>query len=58
LVRNKRLELAKSHLRSRKQLEELLSQRTATLESMQTVLLKLDTAAGDIQVRASSIMLR
>lgn len=50
LVRDKRIELAKSHLRSRKQLEELLAKRTNTLETMQTVLLRLETAAGDIQI--------
>lgn len=44
------MELAKSHLRSRKQLEELLAKRTNTLETMQTVLLRLETAAGDIQI--------
>ena len=42
--------MAKSYLRSKKLLEELLTNRLKSLETIQTILLKLDTAAGDIEV--------
>ncbi|KAF9520485.1 hypothetical protein BS47DRAFT_1387120 [Hydnum rufescens UP504] len=49
LILSKRQEMAKSYLRSKKLLEELLVNRLKSLETIQTILLKLDTAAGDIE---------
>lgn len=49
-LRLKRQEMAKSYLRSKKQLEELLIKRLSSLETIQSVLIKMDTAAGDIEV--------
>jgi hypothetical protein len=45
--------MAKSYLRSKKLLEELLVNRLKSLETIQTILLKLDTAAGDIEASHS-----
>lgn len=50
LKRNQK-DLAKSYLRSRRALEELLHKRVDSLATIQTVLLKIETAAGDIEVR-------
>ncbi|PWN44105.1 hypothetical protein IE81DRAFT_346042 [Ceraceosorus guamensis] len=41
---------AKFHLRSRKQLEELLDQRLGALDTLGNVLLKLEQAAGDAEI--------
>jgi charged multivesicular body protein 7 len=49
LILFKRQEMAKSYLRSKKLLEELLTTRLKSLETIQTILLKLDAAAGDIE---------
>lgn len=40
-----------SYLRSRKQLEGLLSKRLRSLETVQATLLQVESAAGDIEVR-------
>lgn len=46
----KRNEMAKSFLRSRSSLQDVLKKRLQSLETIQTVLLKIETAAGDVQV--------
>lgn len=49
-VTMKRNEMAKSFLRSRASLQDVLKKRLQSLETIQTVLLKIETAAGDVQV--------
>jgi charged multivesicular body protein 7 len=49
-LRKKQNDLALSMLRSRKQLEALLKLRLGALETVQTALMKVETAAGDIAV--------
>ncbi|KAG9102734.1 hypothetical protein FRC06_001266 [Ceratobasidium sp. 370] len=46
----KQKDLALSLLRSRKQLEMLLKQRLGALETVQTVLMKVESAAGDVAI--------
>ncbi|EJU05330.1 hypothetical protein DACRYDRAFT_46449 [Dacryopinax primogenitus] len=46
----KQQQMAKSYLRSRNQLNELLTKRGASLETLHTVLLKIESAAGDVEV--------
>ncbi|KZO97862.1 hypothetical protein CALVIDRAFT_554340 [Calocera viscosa TUFC12733] len=46
----KQQETALSYLRSRRQLEEVLAKRTSSLETLQTVLLRIEAAAGDVEV--------
>ncbi|QRW27702.1 vacuolar-sorting protein SNF7 [Rhizoctonia solani] len=50
LLRKKQKELALSMLRSRKELEALLKLRLGALETVQTALMKIETAAGDIAI--------
>ncbi|KAG8748278.1 hypothetical protein FRC10_007668 [Ceratobasidium sp. 414] len=50
MLRKKQNALALSLLRSRKQLEALLKQRLGALETVQTVLMKVETAAGDVAI--------
>ncbi|GAA98181.1 uncharacterized protein L969DRAFT_93211 [Mixia osmundae IAM 14324] len=49
-VASKRKELAMSYLRTKKDLTALLDKRTRSLETIQAVLLKIETAAGDIDI--------
>jgi len=49
-LRKKQNDLALSMLRSRKQLEALLKLRLGALETVQTALMKVETAAGDIAI--------
>ncbi|KAI0046151.1 hypothetical protein FA95DRAFT_1583128 [Auriscalpium vulgare] len=49
-LRQKRKELALSYIRSRKQLETLLTQRLGSLEILQSTLLRVEAAADDIQI--------
>ena len=49
-LRRKRKEMVLSYLCSRKQLEDLLSKRLRSLETVQSTLLKVESAAGDIEV--------
>ena len=51
-LRQKRKELALSYIRSRKQLEDLLKRRLGSLETLQATLLRVEAAAGDIEVRS------
>ncbi|KAF8511566.1 Snf7-domain-containing protein [Hysterangium stoloniferum] len=49
-LKRKRKEIALSYLRSRKQLEDLLSKRLRSLETIQATLLRVESAAGDIEI--------
>ncbi|GJJ11076.1 hypothetical protein Clacol_005307 [Clathrus columnatus] len=49
-LKQKRKELAMSYLRSRKELEGLLSKRLRSLETIQSTLLQVESAAGDIEI--------
>ncbi|KAF8609953.1 hypothetical protein BDV93DRAFT_462565 [Ceratobasidium sp. AG-I] len=50
MLRKKQNDMALSLLRSRKQLEALLKLRLGALETVQTALMKVETAAGDIAI--------
>lgn len=50
-MKNKQKEMAMSHLRSKKELENLLSKRFTSLETIQSTLLHVESAAGDIEAR-------
>ncbi|KAG8772014.1 hypothetical protein FRC12_003300 [Ceratobasidium sp. 428] len=50
MLRKKQNDLALSLLRSRKQLEALLKLRLGALETVQTALMKVETAAGDVAI--------
>ncbi len=52
-LRRKQQEQAKSYLRSRKALEELLARRTSASETLGGVLLKIEQAAGDAELVAA-----
>lgn len=41
-----------SHLRARKQLEDLLGKRLNSLDTLQSTLLRVEASAGDVEVRA------
>jgi hypothetical protein len=43
-------------LRSRKQLEDILTKRIGSLEILETMLLRVESAAGDIEVGLSCNM--
>ncbi|KAH9071169.1 Snf7-domain-containing protein [Lactarius deliciosus] len=49
-IRQQHKSLALSYLRSRKQLEEVLTQRLGSLEILQSTLLRVEAAAEDIQI--------
>lgn len=49
-LRAKNKEQALSYLRSRKALEELLQRRVASLETLHGVLVKIEQAAGDVEI--------
>jgi len=44
-----------SYLRSRKQLEDLLSKRLGALDNLDGTLIRVEAAAGDVEVRLHSI---
>ena len=50
-VKNKQQDIAKTYLRSRKQLNEFLTQRLGALETLQSTLQRVEAAADNIQVR-------
>ena len=54
-VKNKQQDIAKTYLRSRKQLNEFLTQRLGALETLQSTLQRVEAAADNIQVREESI---
>ncbi|KAI0306317.1 hypothetical protein B0F90DRAFT_1862978 [Multifurca ochricompacta] len=49
-IRQQHKSLALSYLRSRKQLEDVLAQRLGSLEILQSTLLRVESAAEDIQI--------
>ncbi|GBE82176.1 Snf7-domain-containing protein [Sparassis latifolia] len=52
-LRQKRKEVAMSHLRARKQWEDLLRKRLGSLETLQSTLIRVETSAGDIEIMKS-----
>ncbi|KAF8077814.1 hypothetical protein FPV67DRAFT_1463120 [Lyophyllum atratum] len=52
-LQQKRKPIALSHIRVRKQLEDLLSKRLGSLENLESTLLRVEAAAGDIQIMKS-----
>ncbi|THH17529.1 hypothetical protein EW146_g3303 [Bondarzewia mesenterica] len=52
-LRQKRKEVALSYIRSRKQLENLLRQRLGSLETLHSTLIRVEAAAGDIEIMKS-----
>ncbi|TCD63618.1 hypothetical protein EIP91_005169 [Steccherinum ochraceum] len=52
-LRAKRKEIALNHLRMRKQLESLLQKRLNSLETLQSTLLRVEAAAGDVEIMKS-----
>ena len=49
-LRSKHKPIALSHLRSRKQLEDLLGKRLGSLEVLRSTLIRVEGAAGDVEV--------
>ena len=56
-LKQKRKETALSHLRAKKQYEELQKKRLNSLDTLQSTLIRVETAAGDIEVSFSLILL-
>ncbi|KAG6867035.1 hypothetical protein C0991_003953 [Blastosporella zonata] len=52
-VHQKRKPVALSHLRLRKELEDLLSKRLGSLDNLEATLLRVEAAAGDIEIMKS-----
>ncbi|TFY63276.1 hypothetical protein EVJ58_g3334 [Rhodofomes roseus] len=52
-LRQKRKEIALSHLRAQKQLEALLKQRLGSLDTLQSTLLRVEQSAGDVEIMKS-----
>ncbi|CCM04593.1 uncharacterized protein FIBRA_06774 [Fibroporia radiculosa] len=49
-LRQKRKEVALSHLRTKKQLEDLLSKRVNSLDTLQFTLHRVEASAGDVEI--------
>lgn len=49
-LKNRQKEMAMSHLRSKKELEKLLSKRFMSLDTIRSALLQVESAAGDIEI--------
>ncbi|OBZ75418.1 hypothetical protein A0H81_04292 [Grifola frondosa] len=52
-LKQKRKELALSHLRARKQLEDVLKKRLGSLDLLQSTLLRVEASAGDVEIMKS-----
>ncbi|KAH9935034.1 uncharacterized protein B0H18DRAFT_1082745 [Fomitopsis serialis] len=52
-LRQKRKEIALSHLRAQKQLEALLKQRLGSLDTLHSTLLRVEQSAGDVEIMKS-----
>ncbi|PCH37990.1 hypothetical protein WOLCODRAFT_96248 [Wolfiporia cocos MD-104 SS10] len=52
-LRQKRKEVALSQLRMRKQLEDLLTKRLNSLDTLQSTLLRVEASAGDVEIMKS-----
>ncbi|KAH9951971.1 hypothetical protein B0H21DRAFT_7245 [Amylocystis lapponica] len=61
-LQQKRKELALTHLRARKQLEDLFGKRLKSLETLQSTLLRVEASAGDVEImkfyESSTVTLR
>jgi charged multivesicular body protein 7 len=53
-LRQQHKAVALSHLRSRKQLDELLTKRLSSLHTLESTFIRVEAAAGDVEVRISS----
>lgn len=49
-LKQKRKEVALSHLRNKKQLEDLLQKRLNSLDTLRSTLLRVEAAAADVEV--------
>ncbi|TFK91023.1 hypothetical protein K466DRAFT_596452 [Polyporus arcularius HHB13444] len=49
-LRQKRKEIAMTHLRARKQFEEVLKKRLSSMELLRSTLIRVETSAGDIEI--------
>jgi hypothetical protein len=49
-LQQKRKSIALNYLRSKKQLEDLLTKRLGSLEILQSTLIRVEGAAGDVEV--------
>lgn len=49
-LRQKRKEVAMSHLRERKLYEDLLKKRLSSLDTLRATLVRVEAAAGDVEV--------
>ncbi|KAL0946685.1 hypothetical protein HGRIS_012872 [Hohenbuehelia grisea] len=49
-LRDKRKNVALTHLKSRKQLEDLLGKRLGSLETLEATLIRVEAAAGDVEI--------
>ncbi|KAG6814537.1 hypothetical protein H0H92_000064 [Tricholoma furcatifolium] len=52
-IQQKRKNIALSHLRLRKELEDLLSKRLSSLDNLEATLLRVEAAAGDVEIMKS-----
>lgn len=50
-LRQQQKSIALAHLRFKKSLEEVLTKRLGTLQSLEATLMSVETAAGDIEVK-------
>ena len=57
-LRLKQKSVALSYLRSRKQLEEILTKRIGSLGTLESMLMRVESAAGDIEVSCSAMELK
>lgn len=49
-LRQKRKEVALSHIRARKQFEDLLKKRLASLDTLHSTLIRVEASAGDVEI--------
>ncbi|KAK7693476.1 hypothetical protein QCA50_003044 [Cerrena zonata] len=52
-LRRKQREVALSHLRTQKLLEDIVKKRASSLETLQATMLRVETAAGDVEIMKS-----
>jgi len=52
-IRQKRTSIAKSYLKSKKDLEDLLTKRLGSLDVLQSTLIQVERAAGDVEILKS-----
>lgn len=54
-LRQKRKSVALSYIRSRRQLEDLLSKRLGSLDTLESTLIRVEAAVGDVEVCLPSV---